>query len=136
MLERSCRRMKDDSWKGFQVRKKRETITDGARRFGTQWTETGRSSCAAEGRVSIVYAGGWDRELGGLRRIGRSERATRFLRNMIALHQWRHQRWFCTQRRGTAGENDRVWYLVSDDAIVGLEITSELGCHMPWFAMN
>jgi len=59
-----------------------------------------------------------------------------FLRNMIALHQWRHQRWFCTQRRGTAGENDRVWYLVSDDAIVGLEITSELGCHMPWFAMN
>lgn len=77
MLERSCRRMKDDSWKGFQVRKKRETITDGARRFGTQWTETGRSSCAAEGRVSIVYAGGWDHELGGLRRIGRSERATR-----------------------------------------------------------
>jgi hypothetical protein len=38
-----------------------------------------RSSCAAEGRVSIVYAGGRDCELRWLWRIGRSERATRIL---------------------------------------------------------
>jgi hypothetical protein len=49
-----------------------------------------------------------------------------FLRNMIALHQWRHQRWYSTQRRGTAGENDGVWYLVVTSALVRLEIAEEL----------
>jgi hypothetical protein len=42
ILERSCRRMKNDSWKGFQVRKKRKMVKDGARHLGTcQRTGTG-----------------------------------------------------------------------------------------------
>lgn len=37
-----------------------------------------------------------------------------------------HQRCYSTQRRGTAGQSDRVWYTVLTSALVRLEIMEEL----------